>query len=76
MVLSVLSDLSVQASGRVTKNSTQGRRPSLLFLVTRPEVRTDKFDNTRKNHVLIVLLYYGFLRMHICTDLNVLLTHI
>ena len=46
MVLSVLLDLSVQASGLVTKNSVRGQRPSVLFLVMRPEVSTDKFDNT------------------------------
>ena len=30
-------------------------RPSVLFLVTRLEVSTDKSHNTQKNHTLIVL---------------------
>ena len=44
--LHVLSDLSVLACGRVTKNSTRGRRPSGLFLVTPLQARMDKSDNT------------------------------
>ena len=52
----VLSDLSVKAFGGVSKNSARGRRPSALFLVTRPEASTDKSDNTRKNHALIALI--------------------
>ena len=56
MDLSILSDLAVRAFDRVTKNSSRGRRLSALFLVTRPEVSTDKSDDTRKNHVLIVLM--------------------
>ena len=57
MVPSVLSDLSVWDSGWVTKNSVRGQRLSALFLVTSPEVRTDKSDNTQRNHALIVLMY-------------------
>ena len=34
-------ELSIWASGRVIKNNAWGRRPSGLFLVTRPETRTD-----------------------------------
>ena len=45
MVLSVLSDLAIRAFGRVTKISARGRRPSALFLVTRPEASMDKSDN-------------------------------
>ena len=37
--------------------SARGRRPSVLFLEMRSEARTDKSDNTRKSHALIVLLY-------------------
>ena len=40
MALSALSDLF---------------RPRALFLVTRPEVRTDKSDNARRSHALIDL---------------------
>ena len=54
---SVTSDLSVRASGRVSNNSTRGRRPSALFLPTRPEASTDKSDVTRKSHALTDLLY-------------------
>ena len=54
---SVTSDLSVRAYGRVGNNSTQGRRPSVLFLLTRPEASTDKSDLTRNSHALTDLLY-------------------
>ena len=46
MVLSVLLDLSVQASGQVTKNGTFGLWPHTLFLVTPLEAHMDKFNNT------------------------------
>ena len=62
MVPSVLSDLSVRTSGQITENRAQGRRPSALFLVTRSGVSTNKSNNTRRNHALIVFLYYA--RMH------------
>ena len=41
----VLSDLSARASGRVAKNSARGRRPSALFLATRPEASADESDS-------------------------------
>ena len=48
MVVSVLSVLSVRAFGRVTKNSARG--------LDSTKARTDKSDNTRKNHALTVLM--------------------
>ena len=70
MVLSVLSDLSVRVSGQVTKNSAGDQRPSVLFIVTRPEASTNKSDNTQKNHALIVLLYVT--NFCTCANLNLL----
>ena len=72
--ISVTSDLSVRTCGRVAKNSTRGRRPSVLFLVTRPQASTDKFDVTRRNHALIVLLYVLRMREQ-CLCMLVYLVH-
>ena len=66
MVRSVLSDLSVRTSGRVTENRARGHRPSALFLVTRLEVSTDKSNNTQRNHaslVFVVLCTHAQLRL-------------
>ena len=50
---------------------------SVLILVTQPEARTDKSDNTQKNRALIVLMYVtAFCTCAYVLILNVLSMHI
>ena len=48
MAQRVTSELYARASGRVAKNRARGRRPSGLFLATRPEASADKSDVTQR----------------------------
>ena len=44
----VTSDLYARAPGRVAKNRARGRRPSALFLATRPGASAYKSDVTQQ----------------------------
>ena len=57
MALSVTSDLSVWPWGWVAKSSAQGRRLSMLFLGTRPQVSKNQSNVTQKSHTIILLLF-------------------
>ena len=52
----IIRFIHTRAFDQVTKNSARGQRLRALLLVTRPEVRTDKSDNTQNNHALIALM--------------------
>ena len=59
MALSVLSDLSVRASGRVGGQIDHEAKPSGLLPPTRLEASTDKSDRTRRSHALTDLYHGG-----------------
>ena len=51
----VTSDLYARAPGRVAKNRARGRRPSALFLATRPGGECVQIGCYTTTHELIVL---------------------